>query len=174
MVTVQRRCSGLRSRLWKTFRSKPNTIPGDDKNRSPPHGNGVRRQTGMLFGITAEWCSASHRNRVRLRPDSPEKPSVEGPLQMAYFIDESVRRTGGLCVPSSSACQTMIADSCGGAATLPDPVTSCSSLANAILNSAQSLASRLTLASALRRSRSASSSWERTRPGSVGNSSSLS
>jgi hypothetical protein len=77
-----------------------------------------------------------------------------------------------------------------GAATLPDPVISCSSFANAILNSAQSLASRLTLASALRRSRSACSSGERTRsfgtilgssarsfsnvPGSVGNSSSLS
>jgi hypothetical protein len=27
---------------------------------------------GMLFGITTEWCSPSHRNRVRLQPDSPE------------------------------------------------------------------------------------------------------
>jgi len=25
----------------------------------------------MLFGITAEWCSALQRNRVHLRPDSP-------------------------------------------------------------------------------------------------------
>src|SRR5580693_3548270 len=25
----------------------------------------------MLFGITTEWCSASDRNRVHLRPDSP-------------------------------------------------------------------------------------------------------
>jgi hypothetical protein len=25
----------------------------------------------MLFGITTEWCSASERNRVHLRPDSP-------------------------------------------------------------------------------------------------------
>jgi hypothetical protein len=27
----------------------------------------------MLFGITTEWCSASDRNRVHLRPDSPKK-----------------------------------------------------------------------------------------------------
>ena len=25
----------------------------------------------MLFGIKTEWCSASDRNRVHLRPDSP-------------------------------------------------------------------------------------------------------
>ena len=34
-------------------------------------GISVRLQTGMLFGITTEWCSASDRNRVHLRPDSP-------------------------------------------------------------------------------------------------------
>jgi len=34
----------------------------------------VRLQTGMLFGITTEWCSASHQNRVRLRPDSASEP----------------------------------------------------------------------------------------------------
>src|ERR1019366_1137101 len=37
-----------------------------------PTGIGVHLQTGMLFGITTESCSASQRNRVRLRPDSPE------------------------------------------------------------------------------------------------------
>src|SRR6202453_464197 len=57
--------------LWKTFRSKPNTIPVDEQNCSPSHRNGVRLQTGMLFGFTTEWCSPSDRNRVRLRPDSP-------------------------------------------------------------------------------------------------------
>ncbi|MGB8064165.1 MAG: hypothetical protein WCF26_19915, partial [Candidatus Sulfotelmatobacter sp.] len=36
-----------------------------------PTGIGVHLQTGMLFGITTEWCSASDRNRVHLRPDSP-------------------------------------------------------------------------------------------------------
>jgi hypothetical protein len=58
-------------RLWKTFRSKPNTIPVAGKKCSPSHRNAVRLQNGMLFGITAEWCSPSERNRVRLRPDSP-------------------------------------------------------------------------------------------------------
>src|ERR1700691_5928284 len=56
--------------LWKTFRSKPNTIPVDEQNCSPSHRNGVRLQNGMLFGFTPEWCSPSDRNRVRLRPDS--------------------------------------------------------------------------------------------------------
>jgi hypothetical protein len=58
-------------RLWKTFRSKLNTIPVDEQNCSPSHRNCVHLQTGMLFGITTEWRSASHRNRVHLRPDSP-------------------------------------------------------------------------------------------------------
>lgn len=31
----------------------------------------VRLQTGMLSGITTEWCLTSHRNRARLRPHSP-------------------------------------------------------------------------------------------------------
>ena len=59
------------ARLWKTFRSKPNAIPVDDKNCSPSHRNRVHLQTGMLFGITTESCSVSERNRVHLRPDSP-------------------------------------------------------------------------------------------------------
>jgi hypothetical protein len=57
--------------LWKTFRSKLNAIPVQAKNCSACHWNGVHLQTGMLFGITTEWCSASDRNRVHLRPDSP-------------------------------------------------------------------------------------------------------
>ena len=36
-----------------------------------PTGIGVHFQTGILFGFTTEWCSASDRNRVHLRPDSP-------------------------------------------------------------------------------------------------------
>src|SRR5208283_1945438 len=38
-----------------------------------PTGIGVHLQTGMLFGITTESCSASERNRVHLRPDSPQE-----------------------------------------------------------------------------------------------------
>src|SRR5215469_8558645 len=38
---------------------KPNRVPIDDKNCSPSHRNGVRLQTGILFGITTECCSAS-------------------------------------------------------------------------------------------------------------------
>src|SRR5438128_4377555 len=70
-VIVQRRSALPAVRLWKTFRSKPNAIPVDDKTVRLPTGIGVHLQTGMLFGITTEWCSASHRNRVHLRPDSP-------------------------------------------------------------------------------------------------------
>jgi hypothetical protein len=42
-----------------------------------PHG-GVHLQTGMLFGITTEWCSASERNRamVRLVPLGNEQQRV--------------------------------------------------------------------------------------------------
>ena len=71
-VIVQRSLPLRPVRLWKTFRSKPNAIPVDDQICSPSHRNGVRLQTGMLFGITTEWCSASDRNRVHLRPDSAQ------------------------------------------------------------------------------------------------------
>jgi hypothetical protein len=57
-------------RLWKTFRSKPDAVPVEKPNLFAFHRNGVRLQTGMLFGITTEWCSASGRIRVRLQPDS--------------------------------------------------------------------------------------------------------
>jgi hypothetical protein len=53
------------ARLWKTFRSKPNAIPVGNKNCSPSHRNRVRLQTGMLFGITTEWCSASELQSKR-------------------------------------------------------------------------------------------------------------
>src|ERR1035441_5230598 len=42
-----------------------------------PTGMGVHLQTGMLFGITTESCSASERNRVHLRPDSTLGNGVE-------------------------------------------------------------------------------------------------
>src|SRR5882724_1916051 len=75
------------ARLWKTFRSKLNTIPVDEQNCSPSQRNGVHLQTGMLFGITTEWRSASDRNRVHLRPDSPLLLSVD-----------SLRQNPALCV----------------------------------------------------------------------------
>ena len=40
----------------------------------------------MLFGITTEWCSASDRNRVHLRPDSPI---------WAELHERAFRRLGG-------------------------------------------------------------------------------
>ena len=54
-------------RLWKTFRSKPNAIPVDDKNCSPSHWNrcspsdrnAVRLHNGMLFGFRPESRSPS-------------------------------------------------------------------------------------------------------------------
>ncbi|MGA8441530.1 MAG: hypothetical protein WB762_32245, partial [Candidatus Sulfotelmatobacter sp.] len=50
------------------------------QNCSPSHRNRVHLPTGMLFGITTEWRSASARNRVHLRPDSPAvaKQSLHG------------------------------------------------------------------------------------------------
>jgi hypothetical protein len=47
-------------RLWKTFRSKPNAIPGDDKRlfAFPPE---------SVFSFRPECCSASQRNGVQLQ-----------------------------------------------------------------------------------------------------------
>src|ERR1035438_963542 len=47
-----------------------------------PTGIGVHLQNGMLFGITTESCSVSERNRVHLRPDSPqaERTGHEAPV----------------------------------------------------------------------------------------------
>ena len=77
--------SAIAVRLWKTFRSKPNAIPVGDKKCSPSYRNGVRLQTGMLFGITTEWCSASHRNRVRLPPDSPHAWNTTISIALVQF-----------------------------------------------------------------------------------------
>src|ERR1700674_1913401 len=107
-VIVQRRYGILRLVLWKTFRSKPNTIPVDEQNCSPSRRNRVHLQAGMLFGITTECCSASDRNRVHLRPDSPSFQSdpavVDGKSQQCpiLFPKESFRifqcLTNDLCV----------------------------------------------------------------------------
>src|SRR5271165_583161 len=45
-----------------------------------PTGIGVHLQTGMLFGITTESCSASERHRVHLRPDSPVRKDHSDPV----------------------------------------------------------------------------------------------
>jgi hypothetical protein len=51
--------SALAVRLWKTFRSKPNSIPADKKT--------VRLPTGTAFAFRPECCSGSQRNGVRLQ-----------------------------------------------------------------------------------------------------------
>jgi hypothetical protein len=68
-VIVQRPWWLQVARLWKTFRSKPNAVPVDNKPVLLPAGIDVRLQSGILFGITTEWRSASARNRVHLRPE---------------------------------------------------------------------------------------------------------
>src|ERR1039457_3132739 len=50
-----------------------------------PTGIGVHLQTGMLFGITTESCSASERNRVHLRPDSPLPDDLGSSLGLGCY-----------------------------------------------------------------------------------------
>ena len=57
-VIVQRSLTPASFRLWKTFRSKPNAIPGRTKS--------FRLPTGTVFAFRPECCSESQRNSVRL------------------------------------------------------------------------------------------------------------
>jgi hypothetical protein len=63
--------------LWKSFRGKPNTIPGHVENCSASARNPVRLPPGIMFGISPECCSASSRNRVRLRPESAVSQHID-------------------------------------------------------------------------------------------------
>ena len=56
-----------------------------------PTGIGVHLQTGMLFGITTESCSASQRNRVHLRPDSPDKSPIFDIEHLQLFSEKTIR-----------------------------------------------------------------------------------
>jgi hypothetical protein len=47
------------ARLWKTFRSKPNTIPAEARKCSPSERNAVRIHNGMVFAFTTESRSPS-------------------------------------------------------------------------------------------------------------------
>src|SRR5437879_13773676 len=83
--------------LWKTFRSKLNAIPVDEQNCSPSHRNHVHLPTGMLSGITTEWRSASDRNRVHLRPDSPGNGRFSIKRQFGFHEEmKRVRITVGM------------------------------------------------------------------------------
>src|ERR1035438_2735904 len=63
--------------LWKTFRGKPNSVPGSAEkcsasarnSCSASPRNGVRNHPGILFGFIPECCSPSARNRVRVAPE---------------------------------------------------------------------------------------------------------
>jgi hypothetical protein len=44
-------CSPPLVRLWKTFRSKPNTIPVGEQNCSSSQRNGVCFQSGIAFAF---------------------------------------------------------------------------------------------------------------------------
>src|ERR1039458_6334978 len=57
-----------------------------------PTGIGVHLQTGMLFGVTTESCSASQRNRVHLRPDSPMGVGfAEALLEECHYVGNFFR-----------------------------------------------------------------------------------
>jgi len=59
--------------LWKSFRTKSNTIPGLPEKCSASARNPVRLHPGIVFDINPERCSASPRNPVRLGPESPSR-----------------------------------------------------------------------------------------------------
>src|SRR5688572_32816047 len=67
-VDVQRRY------LWKSFRAKPNTVPGRSEKCSASARNPIRLEPGIVFGINPECCSPSPRKPVRLRPESALLP----------------------------------------------------------------------------------------------------
>src|ERR1019366_8196736 len=68
-VDVQRRY------LWKTFRGKPNSIPGSARKRSASARNPVRLPPGMLFGLPRNThdiladLAGEDINRANLLPD---------------------------------------------------------------------------------------------------------
>src|ERR1019366_2071183 len=53
-----------------------------------PTGTGVHLQTGILFGIKTESCSASERNRVHLRPDSPGEYHSVHNKRLVSFVSQ--------------------------------------------------------------------------------------
>jgi len=63
--------------LWKSFRGKSNTIPGQAEKCSVSARNPVRLPPGIVFGISPELCSASPRNSVRLGPESAPKRQTD-------------------------------------------------------------------------------------------------
>ena len=91
-VIVQRRCSSC---CWSVEKhSAPSRTPFRQATKTVrlPTGIGVRLQTGMLFGITTESCSASQRNRVHLRPDSPT--TSQEPYQVSGAFKSGARVWG--------------------------------------------------------------------------------
>jgi hypothetical protein len=62
--------------LWKSFRTKTNTIPELAEKCSASARNPVRLHPGIVFGINPERCSASPRNPVRLDPESPRNLTI--------------------------------------------------------------------------------------------------
>jgi hypothetical protein len=57
-----------------------------------PTGIGVHLQTGMLFGITTEPCSASERNRCSPSPEYPSKVTSTTVLEWKALQDRKVDR----------------------------------------------------------------------------------
>src|SRR5271157_1901672 len=72
-VIVQRRCTSCCSSVENIPLQAERHSARRQKLVRRPTGIGVHLQTGMLFGITTESCSASERIRVHLRADSPPR-----------------------------------------------------------------------------------------------------
>ena len=84
--------------LWKTFRGKPNSVPGLAEKCSASGRNGVRLRPGMVFGIIPEPCSASARNAVRDQPRIvfalPRNTHIGAPVPAAR-THEAIRPAAG-------------------------------------------------------------------------------
>jgi hypothetical protein len=95
--------------LWKTFRSKPNTIPVahtkvfaiPPERCSPSDRNAVRNHNGMVFGFTPESRSPSTGFRTSSEP-SHNEPTWQAPeaapgSYTVYALDKSDVAVKELC-----------------------------------------------------------------------------
>src|ERR1035437_7225123 len=85
-VDVQRRY------LWKTFRGKPNSIPGSARKCSASARNPVRLHPGMLFGFSPESCSTCPGMLFGLPRNTPTVELKLPERQIVESVNEEAKR----------------------------------------------------------------------------------